>query len=123
MYVHVIDIKTRFFRKIYYCFPQKTTFFRKLNSTLFDRSHCSRRQSETMCLSRRDWLFAPTILYRLKRRLFSGRPLTGQHLWAGPEVDCNSWDEPSRFSFNFKRSRQFASYVMLASIEGICGEA
>ena len=28
--------------------------------------------------------------YRIKRRLFSRLSLTDQHLWAGPEGDCNS---------------------------------
>ena len=36
-------IETRFFSKLYHFFLQKTTFFSKLNSALFDRSHCSRR--------------------------------------------------------------------------------
>ena len=103
-----IYINTTFFRKIYNYFPQNATFFRKLNSALFDRSHCSRRQSDTMCLSRRDWMFAPTIRYQFKRHLFTRRPCTGPHLWAGPEGDCNCWDTGIEISFNFSRSRQFA---------------
>ena len=101
-------IETTFFSKLYHFFLQKTTFFSKLNSALFDRSHCSRRRSETMCLWRRDWMFAPTIRYQFKRHLFTRRPCTGPHLWAGPEGDCNCWDTGIEISFNFSRSRQFA---------------
>ena len=102
------DIRIRFFSKLYHFFLQKTTFFSKPNSALFDRSHCSRRQSDTMCLWRRDWMFAPTIRYQFKRHLFTRRPCTGPHLWAGPEGDCNCWDTGIEISFNFSRSRQFA---------------
>jgi hypothetical protein len=104
----LMDIRTTFFSKLYHYFLQKTTFFSKLNSALFDRSHCSRRRSETMCLWRRDWMFAPTIRYQFKRHLFTRRPCTGPHLWAGPEGDCNCWDTGIEISFNFSRSRQFA---------------
>ena len=103
-----LNIETRFFSKLYHFFLQKTTFFSKPNSALFDRSHCSRRQSDTMCLWRRDWMFAPTIRYQFKRHLFNRRPCTGPHLWAGPEGDCNCWDTGIEISFNFSRSRQFA---------------
>jgi hypothetical protein len=96
------------FSKIYYFFLQNATFFSKPNSALFDRSHCSRMRSETMCLWRRDWMFAPTIRYQFKRHLFTRRPCTGPHLWAGPEGDCNCWDTGIEISFNFSRSRQFA---------------
>ena len=101
-------IETTFFSKLYHFFLQKTTFFSKPNSALFDRSHCSRMRSETMCLWRRDWMFAPTIRYQFKRHLFTRRPCTGPHLWAGPEGDCNCWDTGIEISFNFSRSRQFA---------------
>ena len=84
-----INLKTRFFSKIYIYFH--ATFSRKLNSALFDRSHCSWRRSETMCLCRSDWLFAPTIQYQFKRRLFSRRPCTGPYLWACPGQDCSDW--------------------------------
>ena len=89
-------------------FSPKDNFFSKPNSALFDRSHCSRMRSETMCLWRRDWMFAPTIRYQFKRHLFSRRPCTGPHLWAGPEGDCNCWDTGIEISFNISRSRQFA---------------
>ena len=111
LHVHYMQhnhIETTFFSKLYHFFLQKTTFFSKLNSALFDRSHCSRRRSETMCLWRRDWMFAPTIRYQFKRHLFNRRPCTGPHLWAGPEGDCNCWDTGIEISFNFSRSRQFA---------------
>ena len=97
---NLVYIETRFFSKLYHFFLQKTTFFSKPNSALFDRSHCSRRQSDTMCLSRRDWLFAPTIRYQFKRRLFSRRPCTGPHLWAGPHSRLQRLANCVSFSFN-----------------------
>ena len=53
-----------------------------------------------MCLSRRDWLFAPTIRYQFKRRLFSRRPCTGPHLWAGPHSRLQRLANCVSFSFN-----------------------
>ena len=49
IHIHTYDINTIFFSKIHYFFLQNATFFSKLNSALFDRSHCSRMRSETMC--------------------------------------------------------------------------
>ena len=101
VYIVVLTyIETTFFSKLYHFFLQKTTFFSKLNSALFDRSHCSRRQSDTMCLSRRDWMFAPTIRYQFKRRLFSRRPCTGPHLWAGPHSRLQRFAICVSISFN-----------------------
>ena len=99
-------IRTRFFSKLYHFFLQKTTFFSKPNSALFDRSHSSRRQSDTMSLSRRDWLFAPTIRYQFKRRLFSRRPSTGPHLWAGPHSRLQRLANCVSFSFNLLVTNQ-----------------
>ena len=93
-------IETRFFSKLYHFFLQKTTFFSKPNSALFDRSHCSRRQSDTMCLWRRDWMFAPTIRYQFKRHLFNRRPCTGPHLWAGPHARLQRLANCVSISFN-----------------------
>ena len=53
-----------------------------------------------MCLSRRDWLFAPTIRYQFKRRLFSRRPCTGPHLWAGPHSRLQRFAICVSISFN-----------------------
>ena len=53
-----------------------------------------------MCLWRRDWRFAPTIRYQFKRRLFSRRPCTGPHLWAGPHSRLQRLANCVSFSFN-----------------------
>ena len=94
------DINTRFFLRFTTFFAKPTTFFAKPNSALFGRSHCSRRQSDTMCLSRRDWLFAPTKRYQFKRRLFSRRPCTGPHLRAGPHSRLQRFAICVSISFN-----------------------
>ena len=96
----VHDINTRFFSKITTFFSKMTTFFSKPNSALLDRSQSSRRQSDAMCLSRRDRLFAPTIRYQFKRRLFSRRPCTGPHLWAGPHSRLQRLANCVSISFN-----------------------
>ena len=95
-----INIRARFFSRLYHFFLQKTIFFSKPNSALFDRSQSSRRQSDAMCLSRRDRLFAPTIRYQFKRRLFSRGPCTGQHLWAGPHSRLQRFAICVSISFN-----------------------
>jgi hypothetical protein len=99
-------INTRFFSKITTFFSKITTFFSKPNSALFDRSQSSRRQSDAMCLSRRDRLFAPTIRYQFKRRLFSRRPCTGPHLWAGPHSRLQRFANCVSISFNLLVTNQ-----------------